>query len=109
MLQTGNNCRANTRVATSILCVCIWFYSTLGFCSPLDADAPTFETEADLGTYMVTATRSVAPIESIGRSTEVITRAQIENSPATDLYEVLEYVSGVDIQRRNGGTQADVS
>ncbi len=109
MLQTGNNCRANTRVATSILCVCIWFYSTLGFCSPLDADAATFETEADLGTYMVTATRSVAPIESIGRSTEVITRAQIENSPATDLYEVLEYVSGVDIQRRNGGTQADVS
>jgi iron complex outermembrane receptor protein len=58
---------------------------------------------------MVTATRSVAPIEKIGRSTEVITRAQIEASPATDLYEVLENVSGVDIQRRSGATQADVS
>lgn len=76
MLKTGNNCRANTWVATSISCVCIWFYSTLGFCSPLDADTTTFETEADLGTYMVTATRTVAPIESIGRSTEVITRGR---------------------------------
>jgi iron complex outermembrane receptor protein len=65
--------------------------------------------ENDLGTFMVTATRTVEPIEKIGRSTEVITREQIENSPATDLYEVLEYTSGIDIQRRNGGTQADVS
>lgn len=65
--------------------------------------------DTDLGTFMVTATRTAAPIEKIGRSTEVITRAQIEDSPATDLYEVLEYVSGVDIRRRNGGNQADVS
>ncbi|MCA1797273.1 MAG: TonB-dependent receptor plug domain-containing protein [Geobacteraceae bacterium] len=71
--------------------------------------ASTPDYEADLGTFMVTATRSVAPIETIGRSTDVINREQIEASPATDLYEVLEYVSGVDIQRRNGGSQADVS
>ncbi|MFO7831606.1 MAG: TonB-dependent receptor [Desulfuromonadaceae bacterium] len=88
-----------------LLAVCVF----TGIIHASEVRAVTPETETDLGTFMVTATRSVAPIEKIGRSTEVITRKQIEASPATDLYEVLEYVSGVDIQRRNGATQADVS
>jgi len=94
---------ATSLVLVGVVCV---FWS---FMSAFEVRAATNDTETDLGTFMVTATRSAAPIETIGRSTEVITRKQIENSPATDLYEVLEYVNGVDIRRRNGGSQADVS
>lgn len=103
MKQLSKHRRSTNWVVLWFVCVFMGFIPTFGVCA-----APQ-EDETDLGTFMVTATRSVAPIETIGRSTEVITRQQIESSPATDLYEVLEYVSGVDIQRRNGGSQADVS
>ena len=80
-------------------------YLMLTMMAPLAAHAQT-----DLGTFMVTATRTPEPINEIGQSVQVISRTDIDSSGATDLYQVLEQVSGVDIRSRGiSGTQADVS
>ncbi|MDD2557557.1 MAG: TonB-dependent receptor [Desulfuromonadaceae bacterium] len=66
--------------------------------------------QTNLGTIMVTATRTSEPLTEISQSVQIISRADIEASPATDLYQILAQISGVDVRSRGtSGAQADVS
>ena len=66
--------------------------------------------EIDLGEVVVSAQRTPTVQSQLMRTVQVITRAEIEQSPATDLAGLLEFVGGVDIRQRGAfGMQADIS
>ncbi|MDY0212064.1 MAG: TonB-dependent receptor [Desulfuromonadaceae bacterium] len=72
--------------------------------------SPCVAEQTNLGTIVVTATRTPEPIEETGQSVQVISRADIEASAATDLSQILMEASGVDVRSRGiPGAQADVS
>ncbi|MFA5699919.1 MAG: TonB-dependent receptor [Desulfuromonas sp.] len=71
---------------------------------------PCAGAQTNLGAILVTATRTPEPIEKAGQSVQIISRADIETSAATDLHQVLAQISGVDVRSRGtSGAQADVS
>ncbi|MGZ5210331.1 MAG: TonB-dependent receptor, partial [Kaistella sp.] len=50
------------------------------------------------------------PVKKVNENVTVITRDQLENSPAKSIEEVLAQFTGFDIRRRGGnGVQADIS
>jgi len=50
------------------------------------------------------------PYNDVNENVTVITRQQIENSPATSIDELLQFHSGLDIRRRgSNGVQSDIS
>ncbi|MBN2645778.1 MAG: TonB-dependent receptor [Desulfuromonadaceae bacterium] len=64
----------------------------------------------ELGTLVVTATRTTQPLNETSQTVAVISRKDIENAPGDSLYDLLEQVSGVDVRQRGShGIQADVS
>lgn len=66
--------------------------------------------EIDLGEVVVSAQRTPTVQSQLMRTVQVITRAEIEQSPASSLAGLLEHVSGVDIRQRGAfGMQADIS
>jgi iron complex outermembrane receptor protein len=66
--------------------------------------------EIDLGEVVVSAQRTPTVQSQLMRTVQVITKAEIEQSPATGLAGLLEHVSGVDIRQRGAfGMQADIS
>ncbi|MFH1121290.1 MAG: TonB-dependent receptor [Bacteroidota bacterium] len=66
--------------------------------------------EIDLGEVVVSAQRTPMVQSQLMRSVQVITRAEIEQAPATDLAGLLEHLRGVDIRQRGAfGMQADIS
>ena len=60
---------------------------------------------AQLNTITVTATRSAQTTDEALASVTVITRQQIEEMQASDLTDILRYVSGVEITRSGGPGQ----
>ncbi len=88
-------------------------YSSLilgAFALQLLLAAPSIGAQTDLGTILVTATRTPNSIKEASQSVQIISRADIEASAATDLHQVLGQVSGVDVRSRGAsGAQADVS
>ncbi len=66
--------------------------------------------EIDLGEVVVSAQRTPMVQSQLMRTVHVITRAEIEQAPATDLAGLLEHLRGVDIRQRGAfGMQADIS
>jgi len=64
----------------------------------------------ELGDVVVTAGRTPVEAQQAARVVSVITKSDIERSPAQNLNDLLRYVSGVDIRQRGPfGTQADIS
>ncbi|UCF55711.1 MAG: TonB-dependent receptor [Deltaproteobacteria bacterium] len=62
-----------------------------------------------LDPVVVTASRIPQPLSKVAQSFSIISREEIEASPADNIPDLLEYVSGVDIRQRGGhGVQADV-
>ena len=62
-----------------------------------------------LDTVMVTSTNILLPLNQTGRNVTVISQAEIEALPVNSLDEILQTVTGVEIQSRNGfGAQADI-
>lgn len=50
------------------------------------------------------------PYNDVNENVTVITRQQIENSPATSIDELLQFTAGLDIRRRgSNGVQSDIS
>lgn len=65
--------------------------------------------EVDLEEVEITGQRTPAVFSEIGRAITVITKKEIESSPAQSLEDLLEYAQSVDIRQRNtNGVQADV-
>jgi vitamin B12 transporter len=64
----------------------------------------------DLNEVIITASRTPVTAQSASRMVTVISKAEIEQSPAQNLNDLLRYVAGVDIRQRGPqGVQADIS
>jgi iron complex outermembrane receptor protein len=62
-----------------------------------------------LDTLVVQTTRIPLKVNESGRSINILTKEQIQDLPATTFYELLQTVSGVEIQSRGGfGVQGDI-
>jgi vitamin B12 transporter len=59
---------------------------------------------------VVSANRSATRFSDIGRKVTIITREEIRNAPVTNIHDLLEFVSSVDIRTRGAeGVQSDVN
>ena len=64
----------------------------------------------ELGDVVVTASRTPIEAQQAARIVSVITKSEIERSPAQNLNDLLRFVAGVDIRQRGAfGVQADIS
>ena len=64
----------------------------------------------ELGDVVVTAGRTPIEAQQAARIVSVITKSEIERSPAQNLTDLLRFVAGVDIRQRGAfGAQADIS
>ncbi|MFP4467384.1 MAG: TonB-dependent receptor plug domain-containing protein [Bacteroidales bacterium] len=68
------------------------------------------QAEHELDEVVISAQHVPAVSSELMRSVQVISRSEIERSPASDLASLLESVRGVDIRKRGSfGIQADIS
>lgn len=65
--------------------------------------------QIELDEVVVSAQRTPVLQSELMRVVSVITRAEIEQAGANSLAGILEYVQGIDIRQRGGGSQADIS
>lgn len=66
--------------------------------------------EKELDEVTVTASRIELSASQAAKQITVITRKEIEQAPVQSIQDLLNYVSGIDVQQRGGhGVQADVS
>ncbi len=64
----------------------------------------------ELGNVVVTAGRTPIEVQQAARIVSVITKSEIERSPAQNINDLLRFVAGVDIRQRGAfGAQADIS
>jgi iron complex outermembrane receptor protein len=66
-------------------------------------------TQQKLDSIVITSTRIDLPFKENSRTINIITAADIKNSAAVNVADLLQQVAGVDIRRRGtGGSQADL-
>ncbi len=66
--------------------------------------------EKELDEVTVTASRVELTANQAAKQVTVITRSEIEQAPIQSIQDLLNYVSGIDVQQRGGhGVQADIS
>ena len=86
------------------------FILVLFFVSPFWGMAQDDSTLIELDEVVIKSNRIELPFSENSRTIEVISRQQIERTPAQSIPELLQYVAGVDIRQRGvHGVQADVS
>lgn len=77
--------------------------------SAQDPDTLNSEKLVELGDVSVIGQRNPSVFNNRARKITIITRDEIESSPASTIQDLLEYASGVDIRQRNvNGVQADI-
>ncbi|SFU20674.1 iron complex outermembrane recepter protein [Algoriphagus locisalis] len=82
--------------------------SSLAFC--LSVNAQTDTTTQDLGEVLIQENRIQLPFSKQSRNISLISKRQIETTPARSLAEVLSFVPGVDVRQRGvTGVQSDIS
>ena len=82
--------------------------SSLAFC--LNVNAQTDTTTQDLGEVLIQENRIQIPFSKQSRNISLVSKLQLETTPARSLAEVLSFVPGVDIRQRGvTGVQSDVS
>ncbi|REG78332.1 TonB-dependent receptor plug domain-containing protein [Algoriphagus antarcticus] len=73
-------------------------------------NAQTDTTTQDLGEVLIRENRIQLPFSKQSRNISLVSKLQIETSPARSLPEVLSFVPGLDIRQRGvTGVQADIS
>ena len=73
------------------------------------ANAQTDSTTQNLNEVIIQENRIQIPFSKQSRNISVITKPQIETTPARSLQEVLAFVPGVDVRQRGvTGVQADI-
>ncbi|MFK8054672.1 MAG: TonB-dependent receptor plug domain-containing protein [Saprospiraceae bacterium] len=64
----------------------------------------------DLPEAIVVANRAPVDRQSVGHTLDIITKAQLESLPISNIAEALQYVGGLDVRQRGPrGVQADLS
>ena len=70
---------------------------------------PSAQQSFSLDTLLVQTTRIPLKASETGRSISILTKEQIQQLPATTFYELLQTISGVEVQSRGGfGVQGDI-
>ncbi|MCB0383487.1 MAG: TonB-dependent receptor, partial [Psychroserpens sp.] len=83
----------------------ICFFTMMSCFNGIAQDVPT----QDLDSVTITSTRIDIPFKENSRTITVITAADIKNSAAVNVADLLQQFAGVDIRRRGtGGSQADL-
>lgn len=78
-------------------------------CAPVAATAVDRGSETTLGTVVITATRSEAPVESVTQSVAVVSEQAIEDRQVQTMADALRDVAGVDVaQPGSPGTAASI-
>lgn len=73
------------------------------------ADNDNDSTEIDLGAVTIMENRIGIPFNKVSRNISVISRKEIETTPARSLQEVLSFTPGVDVRQRGvSGVQANI-
>ncbi|MBC2843659.1 TonB-dependent receptor plug domain-containing protein [Winogradskyella flava] len=86
----------------------IYCLSTLLFALSFQLNAQDIP-QQDLDSITLTGTRIDLPFRENSRTINIITAADIKNSAAVNVADLLQQVAGVDIRRRGtGGSQADL-
>lgn len=76
----------------------------------LGVNAQTDTTTQDLGEVLIQENRIQIPFSKQSRNISLVSKLQLETTPARSLAEVLSFVPGVDIRQRGvTGVQSDVS
>lgn len=84
------------------------FFSFLVLCA-FFSKAQENTSEETLDEVVITSSRIDVPFSQNARTIEIITAEDIQQSAATNIVEVLQQLTGVDIRRRGtGGSQADL-
>ncbi|MDD4728325.1 MAG: TonB-dependent receptor plug domain-containing protein, partial [Dysgonamonadaceae bacterium] len=66
--------------------------------------------EQDLEELVVTASKAELPMSQASKIVTLITRDEIERSPAQSIQDLLNYVAGIDVMQRGPhGVQSDIS
>lgn len=82
--------------------------SSLAFC--LSVNAQTDTTTQALGEVLIQENRIQLPFSKQSRNISLISKRQLETTPARSLAEVLSFVPGVDVRQRGvTGVQSDIS
>ncbi|MDN3491774.1 TonB-dependent receptor plug domain-containing protein [Winogradskyella bathintestinalis] len=90
----------NTNFIYTLLCMAIFTANA--------QQKPSIKTDA-LKEVLITSTRIDLPFKENSRTINIITSADIKNSAAITVSDLLQQVAGVDIRRRGtGGSQADL-
>ncbi|TXF79537.1 TonB-dependent receptor [Chryseobacterium sp.] len=80
------------------------------FCLGSAAGISAQENESKIPEITIQGKFVTLPLESVNENITVISRKEIENSPAKSIEEVLAQFTGLDIRRRGGnGVQADIT
>jgi iron complex outermembrane receptor protein len=87
----------------------LFFIYSLLLIKPLLSDNKKDNTKTN-ETIVVTAAKIPIKLNDTGRNLIIISRKDIENSPATNITELLKYIAGTDLRRRGiSDMQADIS
>ncbi|MEM6264628.1 MAG: TonB-dependent receptor [Bacteroidota bacterium] len=82
----------------------IFLFSLIGLLA-----GPVFSQYTLTDTTVITASRLAEPVQKSGRSVSIITAKEIRELPVTSFDELLRFVTGVEVQGRNGfGAQGDI-
>ena len=105
-----NSLGRNIRIGVLSLSCSILVLPGFSQAQPDSIQTATTDRELELDEVVVTAQRTPVVQSQLMRVVQVITRAEIAQSPATDLAGLLEHIRGVDIRQRGAfGMQADIS
>ena len=95
------------------ICVLCMAYTMIVM--PGKADAQNINDSLHFKSYnlddvVITAERTPVEIQKAARIVTVISRSEIERSPAQNINDILRYIAGIDIRQRGPlGAQADIS
>lgn len=82
--------------------------SSIAFCLSINAQTDT--TTQSLGEVLIQENRIQLPFSKQSRNISLVSKRQIETTPARSLAEVLSFVPGVDVRQRGvTGIQSDIS
>lgn len=85
------------------------FFLPVLLMTPLIAKADQDSTLVDLGEVIIKENRIEIPFNKISRNVSIISRKDIETTPARSLQEVLSFTPGVDVRQRGvSGVQGDI-
>jgi iron complex outermembrane receptor protein len=95
------------------ICTLCIVYNIIGLSGKTQAQRSTDTLQIKtykLDDVVITSGRTPIEAQQVGRIVSVITKSEIERSPAQNINDLLRYIAGVDIRQRGPfGAQADIS